>query len=664
MRKTFVVAFVALLVAGVGGYLGFTAFVAHLARSHVDAVLANLKAGGVDAQAGTVSYDVIAGRFELHDLSLSAPGQGTLKIASFVADGVERPSPTRIFAHDVAIEGIAFDGPLPLAPAVEASYRAPRIELAAVEIPATEPAPGTPWQVAMDVFEKVTTDRVSIPGSTVRTTSGTGDQRIETEVMHGAATFEMLKDGRFARASVAPSRFTVGGAPRYAGSGSVGDILAEEVDLSALLILLDPERREAATQFRTLYGAVTVAGYDIAAGDGLKQSWERLELRDVAIRPSAIPAEELFALGRQMQALAARGEKLPPADAARLMEALASIYDGGLRVGSATFEGLRGAMPDGGTATLATLKAGPFDEGRLDTLTLEKLKGTEPGGAPFRLDRLAVGGLRPGAALTLAAQITHEPDALLEWPASLFGLVGTIELDGAEGPTGSGEPVSIDRLALSWTGEPDALPTRLSASLRMTGPTGAVDPNQSAFALVPGQVGRASIAADIGAAWNEAAGTATLDPFYVEVSDAFSVTAKLSLSEVDDSVFSTEPDEAMAGIGHVNLAGLDITVTDSGLYQEKLDDAAKEQGMSADDIRQLIAGFADLLLAQAVTDRPELGPAVQAFVDFVQHPGSTLALRITPRAGPLPMLAIVEALTGADALGIVDELNVEVIGKN
>lgn len=664
MRKTFVVAFVALLVAAVGGYLGFTAFVAHLARSHVDAVLANLKAGGVDASAGKVSYDVLAGRFELHDLSLTAPGQGTLKVASFVANGVERPSPARIFAHDVAIEGVAFDGPLPLAPAVEASYRAPRIELAAVEFPATEPAPGAPWQVVLDVFGKVTTDRVSIPGSTVKTTSGAGDQRIETEVTHGAATFEMLKDGRFARASVAPSRFTVGGAPRYAGSGSVGDILAEGVDLSAFIILLDPQLREAATQFRTVYEAVTVAGYDVAAGDGLKQRWERLELRDVAIRPSAIPAEELFALGRQMQELAARGENLPPADAARLMEALASIYDGGLRVGSASFEGLHGETPDGGKATLAALKAGPFEEGRLDMLTLEKLKGTEPGGAPFHIDRLAVGGLRPGAALTLAAQITHEPDALLGWPAPLFALVGSVELDGAEAPTEAGEPVSIDRLALSWSGEPDALPTHLSASLRMTGPTGAVDPRQSAFALVPDQVGRASVAADIGASWNEAAGTATLEPFYVEVSDAFAVTAKLSLGDVDDSVFSTEPDEAMAGIGQVNLAALELTITDSGLYQQKLDEAAKEQGMSADDIRQLIAGFADLLLAQAVTDRPELGPAVQAFVDFIQHPGSTLALRITPRGGPLPVLAIGEALLGEDALGIVDELNVEVIEKN
>ncbi len=64
-----------------------------------------------------------------------------------------------------------------------------------------------------------------------------------------------------------------------------------------------------------------------------------------------------------------------------------------------------------------------------------------------------------------------------------------------------------------------------------------------------------------------------------------------------------------------------------------------------------------------MADRPELGPAVQAFVGFIQQPMSTLALRITPRGEPLPLMMIVEALQGDDPLGIVDEVDVKVLEK-
>ncbi|MDF2617989.1 MAG: hypothetical protein K0S00_648 [Xanthobacteraceae bacterium] len=662
MRKTFVVAFVALLVAGVGGYFAFNLIVGHFARSHVEAALANLRANGMEAQAGEVDYDVFEGRFEMHDLAIAAPGQGSLKIASFLATGVERPSPHRVFAKHVAIQGIAFDGPLPLAPAIEASYRAPRLDIAALEMPAEAPGGGTAWQVALGFFEKVTADRVIIPESTVSTRAGAGDSRIETDVIHGAIGLERLAEGRFATAGMEPSRFTLGGAPKNAGKGSLGRISAEGIDVGAMLLMLDPERRQAADEFRTVYGAISVDGYDVATDAGLRQSWRTLAVRDVAIRPSVIPAEELLEMGRHMQELASRGENPSPEEAADMMRAMAGLYDG-LNIASISFDGMEGTEPDGSKATLASLQAGPLDSGRLEKLSLERLKGTEADGKAFRVERLLIGGLRPGTMMEVAAGLTVDPNSLVAWPAPLFNMVGTVELDDAEAPTGSGGPVTVDKLAVSWTGETDALPTSLTATLRMTGPTAAVDPANTAFALVPGQMQRVNVAMDINARWNEAERTATLDPFYLEVSDAFAVSARLALNDVDDSVFSPQPEEALAGAGSVNLGSLDITVTDSGLYEQKLEEAAREQGIKPEEIRQLFAGFAELLLSQTVADRPELGPAVQAFVGFIQQPMSTLALRITPRGEPLPLMMIVEALQGDDPLGIVDEVDVKVLEK-
>lgn len=668
MRKTFVVALVALLVAGVGGYFGFTFYVGHLARSQVNAVLADLRANGLKAEAGAASYDLFAGRFELRDLSIDAAQQGTLKIAAFRATGLGQPDAAHLVAKQVEIEGFAFDGPLPLAPSVAASYRAPRIDITAFEMPAETTragAPGTagamPWQIALAFFEQVKAERVAIPQSTVSTRSGAGETRIETDVTHGAARFEGLANGRFAKAVIEPSRFTVGGAPDYAGRGSVGRINAEVVDLAAMLLLLDPERRRATDRFLTVYGTVSVDGYDITTDGGLAQRWNKLTITDLAIQPSAIPAEELLAMGQRMQEHAAQGTNPSPEEIADMMRAIATVYDDGLQIGSVVFDGLEGTAADGSKASLASLKAGPLDAGRLEQISMEQLRGAEADGQNFHVARLSVGGLRPGAMMMLAADMARGTDTLSGWPAPFFNTVAKFEIDDAEVPIENGAPVTVDRLAVSWTGEPDAVPTRFSATLRMTGPTDAVSRANSAFALVPDQMQRVSVAMDLGAAWNEADGTVAVDPIYLEVSDAFSITAKLMLSDVDDSVFSPQPDEALAGAAQVNLAGLDITITDAGLYEQKLEEAAKDQGIGAAEIRQLIAGFADLLLAQAVTDRPELGPAVQAFVNFVQKPMSTLGLRITPRGETLPVMTIVEALTGDNPLDIVDELNVETL---
>lgn len=291
------------------------------------------------------------------------------------------------------------------------------------------------------------------------------------------------------------------------------------------------------------------------------------------------------------------------------------------------------------------------------------MTGKGPGGDTFAMARFHLAGLKAGTLLALIADAAEDPQNVARWPAPFFNTIEAIEIDKAEAPTKEGSPVDIDKFALTWTAEPDALPTRVSATLRMSGPPAALGVAGSALALPAGQAERVSVSMDLGAAWNEADDTVSFDPVYAEVSDAFSVSAKLTLSDVDDSVFSPQPDEALAGAAQVNLSALDITVTDAGLYDQKLEEAARDQGLKPDEIRQLFAGFADLLLGQTVADRPELGPAVQSFISFLQKPMSTLALRITPRAEPLPVMMIAETLKGDEPLAIVDELNIETLDK-
>ncbi len=662
MRKTFVIAAAALLVALVGGYFALGAIVNHFARRQVDALIADLGAAGIEAHRGEVRYDLFKGHFEIENVAFTSPGQGSVKFASLVADGVARPDDRRFTARQIDIRDLSFAGPAPLAPMIDTTYRAPKIEITGVVGPTTVTPEGTePAQIALAVLEALKVQRIAIPESLVTTRSGTGNDRIETDVTHGATTLDDIAGGRVARASVEPSRFTMGGAPANAATGRVGRVNLDSIDLAAFLILLDPERRAKEDSYRTVYGAITVDGYELKADNGLVQQWKAIEIADVAIRPSAIPAEELLASGQRLQELTAKGEQPAPAELSALLRAAAATYDG-VRIRSIALKEMNAVEVDGTKVELAALTAGPLDEGRLDSLAVERLKGTDAGGKAFRLDALKIGGLRPGAIMELAADVADDPQATkdISWLMRLFGVVSSVAVEGAEAPAEQGgEPVVVDKASLSWSGETDALPTHMSASLRVTGPTSAFAADKPMFALVPDGLQRASVAVDLGGTWDEAASTLTLAPVYAEVSDAFALSLKLALKDVDDALFSPQPDEALAGALGANLASLDITLTDSGIYERKLEEAAQQQGMDPEALRQLFAGFAELLLAQTLADRPDLEPAAQALVSFIQKPLSTLSLRVTPRHGDLPVMTVVEAVEAGEPLSVIDELNIQ-----
>lgn len=658
MRKPFLVALVALVVLGVGGYFGSRLYVNHLARSEVASALATLRGGGAEASVGEVNYDLFAGRFELHDLSLVGPGQGILKIGSLVANGVEQRDSGRVFARTVEIADLTMDVPMLVSTPGITRYHAPRVEVAALAFPAQAPVNGGPSQIALDFLRMITAERIDIPASTGTGSSGDGETRVRNEETNGAIRLDGLANGRFATLTAEPSRFRMNGPPELSGEGSVGRIDIKGFDIAGMLILLDPEQRLASDQFITIHDFVSIDDYELTMA-GVSQRMARMTMKDVAIRPSAIPVEELRAAGQMLEKADMVGNPAQIRQTAQLFRMAASVYDEGVRVGGLTIEGMEGTAPGGIAFGFGSFTVGAIEDGRMENIALEKVAGKGPDGGAFQMGHLQLSGLRAGTLMILFADAADNPKEFARWPVPVFSTIESIEIDNVVAPTDEGSPLDIDKFALSWTGEPDALPTRISATLRMSGPTALVNAGNSAFALVPGQMDRASVAVDFRASWNEADNTVVVDPAYFEVSDAFSFNARLTLSEVDDSVFSTQPDEALAGAAEVNLSALDLSVTDAGLYEQKLDAAAREQGLKPEEIRQLFAGFADLLLAQTVADRPELGPAVEAFVRFIQKPMSTLALRVTPREEPLPVMMILETLKGEDPLAVVDDLNVE-----
>lgn len=660
MRKTFFVAIIALLVLGVGGYFGFKLYVAHEARQQFEALLAELRANGIEAEGGEVEFDLFDGRLQIRDLSLKNPSLGTFTLESFLATGLDRPSPSRIFADRITLTNAAFDGPMPLSPGVHGTYHAAEIVIDKAEGPSAFGATGTSMQIMVALLDQLTADRIRIPSSTARFRSVAGNETVE--MVHGETIAAWLNKGQLKEVTVEPSKFRVTGAPDTAGTGTIGKVTAQGVDLTAGLVLLDPDLRKAGAEFRTAYGSVTIDGYEVSTDNGFSQSWSSVDIRDVAVKPAALPINELMQALQHVQQVSAAGAELSNQATSDLMHLFAQAYDG-LRLGGATLTGMKAAQPDGSRATLQAMRIGPFDEGRLSAITFEDFEGTEGSDRPFKFDRMSIAGLRPGVMARLIGDAAADPNAAgdIGFLMQSFGFLSGFELSGAEASVEPGQaPAIIDKLAASWQAAEGALPTKLSATLRLSGPTDAFGLDDTVSQILPGDVTRASVAFDLGAIWNQSDQTVAVTPVYLEVSDAFSFSASLGFGGVGAGAFASEPASVIAAALAAHVTGLDISLADFGLYDQKLNEAAKEQGMDPATIRQLLAGFAQLLMSQTIADRPELDPALQSLVAFLQKPMGKIALRVTPRSDALTVLSVLQALQ-EDPTTLIDEVDVEVI---
>ncbi|MDR6951918.1 hypothetical protein J2X65_001267 [Ancylobacter sp. 3268] len=663
MRKTFLVALAALLLAGGAGYFGLIFYADYEARRQIDTLIASLAADGVTARHGDVDFDVFDRRLEVKDISVEAPGQGAVRIALLAARGLDQPAAGLVAARDVEIRNLEAEGPLPLAPKVHGRFVAPLVSLTDFVGPAqVAVASPQPWPLVLAIVEATRIGRIDIPASTTATVTGEAATRVETDATYGPMTLERFEGGKIAHIGVDSTKLQIGGTSAVAAQGEMGAVVAENIDIVPLLALLDPERRRRETDFRIVYGSLRAQDYHFHADNGTTERWAVMSVRDVALQPSGVPAEELFTIGQRISDMAAQGREPAPQQVAELLTGIAGAYDA-LRIGSASFEGLETKEKDGPTVAVRSIALGKLDEGRLDLLAVEGLTGKEADGTVFRLDRLALGGLHPGNTLRFAAQVATSP-ALARDPSTLMALIGmfaSVELSGLEAPVpGAAEPARLDTLSLSWDAAAGAVPTRLAFKLRGSGPTAGLPPGSPMALIVPEGISRASLSVDVAARWNPGDKAVIVEPVYAEMSDSFALHGAARLGNVEAAAFSPDPTAALGAAMAANVDMVQLTLTDSGLYDQKLAEAAREQGVPPEMLRQLFAGFAEMLLGPMAGDRPDLDPAVQAFVGFLQKPMSTLSLRITPRAQTLPLLTAVEALRN-DPASLIDAVNVQVV---
>jgi hypothetical protein len=145
--------------------------------------------------------------------------------------------------------------------------------------------------------------------------------------------------------------------------------------------------------------------------------------------------------------------------------------------------------------------------------------------------------------------------------------------------------------------------------------------------------------ADIGAEWAEAAHSFVVDVPKLEIGGLLKASARVALANVPRQVFSANAAQAIGAAAQIEAGTIELTVHDLGCVDVGVAQFARTQNVNREDARKAIA--------QSIRDSSSEAPAMEAIrgalVSFVETPGQTLIIKLTPRA-KVPAMQLIQLL--------------------
>ena len=252
-----------------------------------------------------------------------------------------------------------------------------------------------------------------------------------------------------------------------------------------------------------------------------------------------------------------------------------------------------------------------------------------------------------------------DPEAAPYTPLTLApGQAGTINVvftpNAAPGTVVSGW-VAIDTFNLDWGQFIGPIPSKLRLALKMSAPLDARDPGQNV--LVAAGIDKAAIDLDFGAAWTEASGIYALEPVTLDLGGIAKATARVSLTNVPRGVFTPNAIQAVAMAGQIDAGAIELTLRDTGGIDLLVAQTARTQNLSRDAARHTLVDGILSSSEQAATAGPDAVAAVDAIAHFVESPGQTLTLKLTPK-GHVPVMQLIQLLK-TDPMAALAQFRIE-----
>jgi hypothetical protein len=406
----------AAVVLTAAGFFGFEFYVQHRVAGEVDTAFAQLRASGGKASHGNVSFDLWHHTIVIADIAAESVAQPpvSIKVASFTASGVRQQDPARFSADSIDIADIEVSAGMTILQAPgHISYKAPRITVKDYSGPARlapPPASTSPidlYRFALAQFAEIGAASVSLPNISYAI-DVSGATPLGADVTDSGCAIEGVRGGKIATMKCAGMAFTINTQQADKTdkfSGSVADLVAYDIDTTALAAVLDPQNVDDDSYHRA-YRQVSVGAYTVDPGRASPLHVEGITIDDVGLRPSGLQVQSILAM------MPPPGSVPTPAQTRDMMEKMAGFYEG-IHIGNAEIRGMAADTP-GGPFKLAAIRYS-MENGKGD-FVIEGLDGQLPNG-PLKVERFALKSLNSANFLRLSAQ--YAPTSRSMWISSV-----------------------------------------------------------------------------------------------------------------------------------------------------------------------------------------------------------------------------------------------------
>ena len=149
-----------------------------------------------------------------------------------------------------------------------------------------------------------------------------------------------------------------------------------------------------------------------------------------------------------------------------------------------------------------------------------------------------------------------------------------------------------------------------------------------------------------------------LDAPKFEIGGLLNASARVSLANVPRQVFSANPAQAIGAATEIEAGAIELTVRDLGGIDVGVAQYARTQNVSREAARKTLVESIRSNAATAATNNPDAGTAAEALARFIETPGTTLTLKLTPRA-KVPAMQLFQ-LFQTDPLIALSQFRIEV----
>jgi hypothetical protein len=627
----------AVVVIAAGGFFGFEFYTQHRVARDVDAAFEQMRAGGGKASHGKVSFDLKSRTLRIDDIATESATQPPLrmKIASVTASGVGQPDPARFSADTIEASDIEIGANIGGPTDGKLTYKMPRVVVKDYSGPTSMPPPPASksiidaYRSGLEQFAAVSAASVSAPSIAGAIDFGAA---MSGEFIYSGVALRDIKGGKIAAMQVERANFTVN--TQHAGkpdkmTGEIANLASRDFDAAALAAILDPQKAND-DRYYSFYGTTTAGPYTAISAQGLRMRIDQMTLDGVGARPSRLQLPALFAI---IQAAPT------PAQTREMIDKMAALYEG-MRIGTAEMRGLSAETPQG-PFKLQAIRFN-LEDGKIGEFAVEALDTRTPNG-PFKLGRFALKSLDIANFMRISAQFADPArPPTPELIAGLFPLIQGIEVKGVTAPfKNTGRLVNLDSFDVSWGQFVGPIPSKARLTAKLTMPVDAADP--STKALVAAGLDTLAADGDIGAEWTETARSFVVDVPKLEIGGLLKASARIALANVPRQVFSANAAQAIGAAAQIEAGAIELTVRDLGSVDVGVVQYARAQNVSRDVARKAIVDSIMATSQDVATANPDATSAVQALARFIDSPGQTLVIKLTP-LGKVPALQLFQAL--------------------